>query len=514
VGGLLDNVNGIGFQSFDGGLSEFILLAGQKNFSAAIARFNPIGNPDTSFGNDPAGVRIEALGVESTYQAVTVDADNNIIAVGSASQFSASRSAAALAAQPPNDGNFAVIAKYDSIANDDPAVTYLASSQPFDAASFNDVTIDGAGRIVAAGQDSGDFLVARFNAALALDTSFSATGRTNTDFDFGGDTGRVVSIMTDGRIVVAGESNATSEATIPVSARYNGSPSVIVPPNSEGEVSEVELFINYQTLQNPNAQPPLRGYLDNSSGPARLYTLSQPGDDGVARIHLNNDNNNVNIYNVIAGDGSANVAVNVDGLVIYYDVDTTTRIEVLTSGGQDVVTTADNVLIPLLIDGGSGNDQLSGGGADDLIFAGPGNDTATGNSGNDIVIGGDGNDSVQGGAGNNLVIGGKGADSVSGAAGNDIVIAGYTSHDNNIAPLQAILNEWSAGGSVATRANNIRNGLGAANGNKLRVSNGPTVFDDGEKDFLSGASSNDWFFYKKSSDVVNGPSNSVLTDLL
>ena len=68
-------------------------------------------------------------------------------------------------------------------------------------------------------------------------------------------------------------------------------------------------------------------------------------------------------------------------------------------------TNAANVL-----DGGAGNDQISGLNGNDRLFGGTGNDTLNGGSGIDTLNGDNGNDVLTGGAGADRLVGGAGID--------------------------------------------------------------------------------------------------------
>jgi Ca2+-binding RTX toxin-like protein len=57
-----------------------------------------------------------------------------------------------------------------------------------------------------------------------------------------------------------------------------------------------------------------------------------------------------------------------------------------------------------------GNDNLSGGEGDDILYGQGGNDTLSGGVGNDILVGGAGDDVLIGGTGNDILTGGSGAD--------------------------------------------------------------------------------------------------------
>ena len=88
------------------------------------------------------------------------------------------------------------------------------------------------------------------------------------------------------------------------------------------------------------------------------------------------------------------------------------------TGGND--TFADTSVTELSIDGGAGNDTITGTANADNISGGTGDDTLSGGDGNDTLAGGDGNDAIDAGAGDDSVNGGIGADIVHLGAGNDV----------------------------------------------------------------------------------------------
>jgi hypothetical protein len=69
--------------------------------------------------------------------------------------------------------------------------------------------------------------------------------------------------------------------------------------------------------------------------------------------------------------------------------------------------------------GGAGNDSLDGGAGADRLDGGPGNDTLLGGDDNDTLLGGAGHDNLDGGAGIDLLDGGSGNDQLLGGAGDD-----------------------------------------------------------------------------------------------
>ena len=76
------------------------------------------------------------------------------------------------------------------------------------------------------------------------------------------------------------------------------------------------------------------------------------------------------------------------------------------------------------IEGGAGNDSLSGSSAANRFSGGDGNDILTGFAGADILDGGNGNDELDGGDDDDTLSGGTGDDMLDGGAGNDMLVVG------------------------------------------------------------------------------------------
>src|SRR5262245_29214895 len=71
------------------------------------------------------------------------------------------------------------------------------------------------------------------------------------------------------------------------------------------------------------------------------------------------------------------------------------------------------------IDGGGGNDTITGSAVADTILGNLGNDVLAGGAGNDTLDGGEGADWLKGGLGADTLIGGAGSDTLDGGAGSD-----------------------------------------------------------------------------------------------
>jgi Ca2+-binding RTX toxin-like protein len=97
------------------------------------------------------------------------------------------------------------------------------------------------------------------------------------------------------------------------------------------------------------------------------------------------------------------------------------RIVVNGGGGADVVTTLPGAPILPVLNGGAGNDELTGGERSELITGGEGNDTLNGGGGNDRIVGDRGGDTFNGGDGDDTLVwnNGDGSDTMNGEGGLD-----------------------------------------------------------------------------------------------
>ena len=80
--------------------------------------------------------------------------------------------------------------------------------------------------------------------------------------------------------------------------------------------------------------------------------------------------------------------------------------------GNDTVDTTGSAASAMVIQGGAGNDTLTGAGGSDNILGGRGTDTLVGAAGADMLSGGDDNDTIQGDGSSDTITTGNGADTV------------------------------------------------------------------------------------------------------
>jgi uncharacterized delta-60 repeat protein len=141
-----------------------------------------------------------------------------------------------------------------------------------------------------------------------------------------------------------------------------------------------------------------------------------------------------------------------------------TDILVALCGGDDHATLSSQIAVPALMDGGAGDDQLNGGG------------------GQNVLVGGIGNDNLLGGSIADILIGGAGRDRLVGNAGNDVLIGGTTDMDDDYESLLALFVD-------------------------LSLLNLSTVHDDDESDVLTGSAGFDRFWAQ-----LDGPNHDLITD--
>lgn len=143
----------------------------------------------------------------------------------------------------------------------------------------------------------------------------------------------------------------------------------------------------------------------------RLFAVTTGFAGGVLTVTGDAEANNVSI--VRGGTENSQLLVRVGDATIrtiaYAEVNSIT---VNLLGGNDTLRTGENVVKPMNVSGGEGNDNLTTGGAADTVHGNQGNDTINGSAGNDNLFGDDGTDTMNGGSGGDSFTGGGGFDTV------------------------------------------------------------------------------------------------------
>lgn len=184
-----------------------IVLAGTDRLDFALARFNPDGSLDPTFGD--GGTRITDIGGNDRCNGLAILADGKLVAAGDAE----------------NSGGFA-LARYDPDGSLDPAFGTggIVTTNLGSGALSSDAAIQPGGKILVSGYlapplgiGGGDFALVRYQPDGALDQAFGSSGIVITDFAGGTDVGMAIGLQTNGKIVVAGYTMDTFAL-----ARYEG----------------------------------------------------------------------------------------------------------------------------------------------------------------------------------------------------------------------------------------------------------------------------------------------------
>ena len=176
-----------------------------SNTDFALARYNPDGTPDATFGNG-GQVSTDFLGMEDDAFSVLIQPDGKIVAVGSANDPVAFYDFAAV--RYLSDGNidttFGVAGKVHTDFGD----------QNFDRAQSAALQSDGhivaAGFAISQGGGVQNFAVARYTSDGVLDTSFGTGGMTQIDFGSCCQSANKVLLQPNGKVIAVGYANTES----------------------------------------------------------------------------------------------------------------------------------------------------------------------------------------------------------------------------------------------------------------------------------------------------------------
>ena len=279
------------------------------------------------------------------------------------------------------------------------------------------------------------------------------------------------------------------------------------------------------------------------SGAADSYDIRQSGSDlvirrGTSSITVPTTGLAAGIENVIVNAGNGNDTITIGNL------DRVGVLAIFVNGesGDDTITAVGAAIggVRLGIDGGAGNDTLTGSDGADTIQGGAGLDVISGNNGNDTLLGGDDADSISGGNGNDVIdgndgndtaLGDAGDDSISGSFGNDMLV-GDDGNDtlnggfgddllNGMSGDDSLLgsngNDRIAGGSgddIIDGGNDADTIQGHSGADLINGSHGDdlifgqagddTIFGDDGNDTIMGDSGSDLLFGEDGDDVIDG----------
>lgn len=355
--------------------------------SFVLARLNSDGMLDASFSSDGlAAVVFGDAKTSSSSSCGALQADGKILVAGTA-QNAAGGDDFALA-RLNTDGTLDT-----TFAGDGRLTTDFASGK--DGATCIAVQPDGkilvGGYATSAG--SRDFALARYNSDGTPDLGFSGDGKMTIDFDGTSDTARALSVLPDGKIVIAGHAyraGTTMQSDFAL-ARVNADGSLDLSFGAGAPANTAPLITSF------NGQSSAR--IDRDENVAAVTTVSARDLDGDPLR-----------FSITGGADKADFQIDaVTGALSYVqapdfesptDANKDNVYEVIVSvddgrGGADSQTLT--VAVANLADavrGGPGNDNLVGSAAPETIEGFGGRDRLTGRGGNDVLIGGSGIDTA------------------------------------------------------------------------------------------------------------------------
>ena len=199
--------------------------------------------------------------------------------------------------------------------------------------------------------------------------------------------------------------------------------------------------------------------------------------------------------------GIENVIINADAgedTVTISDVDQVGFLILTVNGeiGNDTISAAGASLggVRLLMDGGAGDDTITGSVDGDTITGSDGDDMISGDAGNDTLRGGVGNDVLAGGNDDDLLEGEGGNDTLQGDAGNDSLLGSFG-------------NDVLTGGDGDDTA---RGGFG--NDGLNGMAGDDSLFGEGGNDRIAGGSGDDTIDGGRNDDTIQAHSGNDLID--
>jgi uncharacterized delta-60 repeat protein len=214
-----------------------IVVAGTSDNGSAndfvLARYNTNGSLDTSFGIGGKVVTSTYPGHNSIATSMAIQADGKIVVAGYDAPTNSSTSDMSVVRYNTN-GTYDTGFDIDGIAR----VGFVGLSSDYARA----VKVQADGKIVLAGSSDAngtiDFVLARLNTNGSLDTSFDTDGKVTTAIGSGDDFANAVAIQSDGKIVAAGRSYNGSNEDVAL-VRYNTNGSLDTSFDTDGKVTTV-----------------------------------------------------------------------------------------------------------------------------------------------------------------------------------------------------------------------------------------------------------------------------------
>jgi uncharacterized delta-60 repeat protein len=455
-----------------------LVLSGQGGGNVTVARLNPDGSFDSSFGD--GGTSGADFGGDDFGYAAALQPNGKIVVAG---RTSVNQDIAVARFNP----NGSLDSSFDPGGTDGPGKKIL----PYDGTDFAQaVQVQPDRKIVVAGYGNAhaDFVVTRLHPNGSFDTSFGDDGTSWADFG-GYEYGVAAALQPDGKVVVAGSTSVNYDIAV---VRFNPNGSLDAgfdPGGSDGPGKKTFDYGGLDVAQAVLVQPDHKIVLAGRGGPNRDFAVTRLnpdgsfdtsfGDGGTSAADFGGDDEGFaaalqrNGKIVVAGntpvsevnddvavarlqpDGTLDTTFSFDGrtTVNFGGFDFANAVALQPDGRIVLAGSSNDFAVarlegdpPAGEDGGPGGpgggagsgsrvprcagrrativgtarrDVLRGTRRADVIVALGGNDWIRAARGSDRVCGGPGNDNLAGDAGRDRLLGGAGNDRLSGGPGND-----------------------------------------------------------------------------------------------
>jgi uncharacterized delta-60 repeat protein len=417
-----------------------ILVAGATSTGngftiAALARLNPDGTPDGSFGGGLGG-RAQGPGraivnLPGLVSDLALDAQGRIVLAGTSSP------------TPGGDGStraFLARADADAVSLDSTFGTRGTAVIGFggDQDGLDAMALQPDGKIVAVGYTDSSAAIGRVTPSGAADTSFAVVGNRAFVYASGG-IARDVVVEPDGDIDVAGKSRNLPGFDVTRLSPAGNFVNTLDGQNTAGFTFGADDDADYAIALQANGKILLAGtsgrsfavgrlqpggVADTTFGPGGMRTVPFGGLRAIAFAMVLQPDGKV----VLAGQaGSGGGVARLQGDSSAAGGGPGGSGAPSGGGGSSPGSRAPSALKkvprcggkPATIVGTDGKDKLKGTKRADVIVGLGGDDTISGGGGNDVICGGRGNDKISGGAGADKLYGDAGKDKLNGGAGQD-----------------------------------------------------------------------------------------------
>jgi Ca2+-binding RTX toxin-like protein len=291
----------------------------------------------------------------------------------------------------------------------------------------------------------------------------------------------------------------------------------------------------------------------NAQGGTDVITMSDLSGTDVTQVNLNlgsfggggdaqvdtivlNGTSAEDTINILGSNGTVSIT-GLPAAVTIQNLESSDRLQINANAGDDVISvTTLTTPVALTLDGGLGNDQITGSNFADTLFGGLGNDTLMGRLGDDILDGGDGNDTLDGGDGNDSIFGGTGDDYLLSRSGADQMFGGVGDDKYVVDHVSDVVTEYASEGvdtvissidyTLGANVENLTltdsavNGigndlgnyiLGNALGNIINANDGNDIVNGrGGDDYIHGGLGNDTLYGDTGNDYLNGSTGNDL----